>query len=488
MPSELSTSLPSARISESSLPSAGVELRLVARALFSRWKSILTVTMVSILLCMSYLWSADMLYSSTAEILIDPRPKQLLEKDVAPTGLGSSALGPDTLLLDSQIEVIRSSSVLDKVVAKHKLVSDPLYGETKPSAVMDAIGPVAKWIVRGPQASSLPDETPFDRASRRLRSGLRVERKSNTYVVSITVRSLDRFQAADIANSISSIFVNESNAAFNVVAQEAATSLTQPLVKLRQEAEDAERKVEEYRKQNGLSGSPDNLVIEQQLRELNTLFSAARAATREEEALWQEVKAVSPGNLRQLTGVSKLQSPLLTESILQLSAATSAEEGLAVRYFAKHPLVKAAALRRKSVEQVIINEVQGIVLRQKVKYDAALRKERDIEAKVLELETQSMQLRSASIKLNELAADAAMRREMLGTFMNRAKLADEQVGMPASTIRIISQATAASRPVSPPALLLLAFSGSGGFALGILLAWLAHLISGTRPRARPQPE
>ena len=483
---ELGTSFPSARISDNGPPPAGVELRLAVRALASRWKSILTVTLASILLCLGYLWTADIQYGSTAEILIDPRPKQLLEKDIAPTGLGSSALGPDTLLLDSQIEVIRSSSVLDKVVAKHKLVDDPLYGKTGSGGLMATIGPIARWIFRGPQSASQPGETPFDRAARKLRSGLRVERKSNTYVVAITVRSLDRFQAADIANSIASIFVNESNAAFSAVAREAATSLTRPLEKLRQEARDAERTAEEYRRLNGLSGSPGNLVIEQQLRELNTLLSAARATTREEEALWQEAKAVAPGNPRQLTGLSKLQSPLLTELTLQLSAATSDEEGLAASHLAKHPMVKAAVLRRKSIEQVIINEVQGIVLRQKVKYDAALRKERDIETKVLELETQSLQLRSAAIKLNELVADAAMRREMLGTFMNRAKLADEQIAMPASTIRIISPATPASRPVSPPALLLLAFSGSAGLALGIVLAWLAHLISGTRARPRPE--
>ena len=465
-----------------SAPPVGAELRLIALALFSRFKLIAFVVCISVLLCIAFLWASDVEYKSTAEILIDPRPKQLLEREVAPTGLGSSSLGPDTLLLDSQIEVIQSPSVLDKVIELHGLAGDPQYGKAQAGDVKSSIKSLVRWISRGPQSEMVPDEGPRDRALRMLMEGLRVERKGNTYVVAISMRSTDRFKAAEIANSISSIYVNESNSASSTVAQEAATSLTQRLEKLQREATAANQKVEEYRKQNGLTGSPDNLVVEQQLRELNTLLTSARAATKEEEALWKEVEAVSSSQPAQLSAISKLESPLLSQLRLQLAAAVADEQAQSARFLPKHPLAQAAMLGRKAIEKVVAAEIQGIIIRQKVKYDAALRKERDIESKVKDLESKSTQLRMASVELNELIADAKMRQDMLGSFMNRARLAVEQVGLPASTIRIIARATPATRPSWPPAQLLFTASALLGGVLGVMLAWLMHLMNGTKEK------
>ncbi len=421
---------PSSEIESAAGGSIGNELRLVAQALFSRLWLIAGTTLFCILLGIGYLWVAEVKYMSTAEILIDPRSKQLLERQVAPTGLGSSALGADTILLDSQIEVIRSSLVLDKVIEKNGLMDDADYGKSSPDSNGSVVGKLIRWVLRGPQSMTIPDEAPLDRALRKLNESLRVDRKNNTYVVSISVSSPNRFKAAEVANSISSIYVDESNDSANAVAIEASDALSERLQKLQLEATEADRKVEEYRAQAGLSDSPGNPLIEQQLKELTTLLTAAKVATQEEETRWREIEAANPSDLRQLSNFTKLQSPLLSDLVLQLTAAQSREEAVRAVYLPKHPLAKAAVKQRNVVEKAISTEFRGIKTRQRALFDAAFGKEQEIEAKVQELEGKSSSLRMASLKLNELITEATGRNQLLTTFKNGARQAEEQVGLP----------------------------------------------------------
>ncbi len=464
--------------------SLGNELRLVTRAITSRMKLIAAVAALAALLGIAYLWSAELQYSSTAEILIDPRSKQLLERQVAPTGLGSSSLGPDTILLDSQIEVIHSSLVLDKVIEKHRLFDDPNYGKTAPKSNMSPIRDTIRWLLRGPQSVSIPDEVPQDRALRMLKQSLRVERKNSTYVVAITVRSNDRFKAAEIANSISSTYVDESNAAANAVTTEASKSLTERLQKLQKEAADADRKVEEYRARTGLTGDVGNDLVEQQLKELTTLLTTAKVAVQEEESLWQEVSQLSSNDINQISNAARLQPQVLTELLQQLTSAESREVAVKAVYLPKHPLAQAAAKQRAIIAKAISAEIKGIKKRQRAKLDSALREQSEIESKLKDLEAQSTELRMASLELNKLVADSVSRKDLLNTFENSARQAEEQVGLPASTIRVIARATPASRPASASPATILAASIVLGTLIGTMLAWLSHLLNGTKPKIK----
>jgi uncharacterized protein involved in exopolysaccharide biosynthesis len=470
-------------------PSIGEELRVVARALISRSALIAGTVFASLLLCVGYLWIAEPQYASTAQILIDPRSKQLLEREVAPTGLGSSSLGPDTLLLDSQIEVIRSQSVMDEVIGLHKLADDPEFGKAASDGASALLAKIAGWVVRGPHQASLPQETPHDQALRKLLAALRVERVNNTYVVAITVRSTDRFKAAAIANSISSTYVNESNNASKVLAEEAAVSLSQPLEKLQREANQSDRKIEQFRAHNGLSGTPEMLVVEQQLKEVSTLLTAAKTATQEEKARWREGEAVSRSGARHLNNVSALQSPLLTQLLIQLNTELAGEAEQDASLLPLHPQAKAMVQKREALERAATAEVREIVARLKSNYELARRNEHEIETRFNALETKLAQSRMAGIKLNEMTAEAATQEELVRSFMNRAKQAAQQVGLPASTTRIIARATPASRVSSPPALTLLLASGALGLMLGVVWAWIMHLLHGSpveRGRAGPE--
>ena len=79
----------------------GADLRRLTGIFWKGAPLILACGALATLLAVAFVWLTPPLYNARAELLIDPRQKRTIENEVSPTGLGSSAVGADTLLLDS---------------------------------------------------------------------------------------------------------------------------------------------------------------------------------------------------------------------------------------------------------------------------------------------------------------------------------------------------------------------------------------------------
>ena len=87
-------------------------------------------------------------------------------------------------------------------------------------------------------------------------------------------------------------------------------------------------------------------------------------------------------------------------------------------------------------------------------------------------------------QLHELEREAESDRTVYETFLNRSKETQEQIDLPSSTARVISEAYPASKPGSPQVPLLLAGGLCAGLFLGILFALLASVFGAKNSRHR----
>src|SRR5262245_1663707 len=92
------------------------DLRLVIRAFAHRWRMFLGIIVAFVFAGLLYIWFATPGFQSTVEILVDPRARNVVEGEVTPSGLGSSSFGADTALVDSQVGIITSRSVLGALI------------------------------------------------------------------------------------------------------------------------------------------------------------------------------------------------------------------------------------------------------------------------------------------------------------------------------------------------------------------------------------
>ncbi len=225
---------------------AELTLKSVMRALTFRWRLILCIAAVPVLMAALAYWTIQPNFSATARILIDPRPRQLLENGVAQTGMGKSALGGDVMMLDSQARILDSRDLLTKVALEQGLDRMEIEGSSTWLNLLQ----ILKWIERGPQSANLPKHSALELALKGLRSNLRIDRVGNTYVFDVTFASPDRIEAATVANAVVATYVQAENENFRKRIQEEINALDKIVATLRAESENANLQLVEFRSQS----------------------------------------------------------------------------------------------------------------------------------------------------------------------------------------------------------------------------------------------
>lgn len=464
------------------------ELRECASAIWRQRWLVVGITVLAVFLSVLYVRSATPLYTSVAEILIDPRKKELTKGEVVPSGLGSSALGADTALVESQVAIIHSESVLARIIARENLEQDPEFTGGLNSAFVKAIVDSAKSVVLGDASGTLM--SPYDKAKRKLLKRLKVKRKGNTYVVQIAMRSNDPEKAARISNGIAQIYVSESRRHSSNTTREASTELDSRLADLRAAAKAASEAVEVYRRENGLIGAQNLLVVEQQLRDTNNQLGLAQAATKTAKSNLDEARRLASRPLNGAVQSEVLESSVSNGLLVRLADAKAREANLAVSYLPQHPQMQAAVQLRRSLETALRRDLARVTERYQVAYNVALQNQRAMERQLAQLQETAAQSNTDGIRLRELEQEAASSREVYETFLTRAKQVKEQIGLPTGNTRIISVAYASSKPTNPNPRVLLPAALIVGLLLGLITAWLMHVFNPAPVQAtyiRPLP-
>ncbi len=462
--------------------SIGQEIRDIVAILVQKLNIIALVACVTLGLVVVYIWTTTPLFSSRVEILIDPRQRQTVESEIAPTGLGSSAAGADTLLLESQVEVLRSQKVADALIRKENLTSDPEFSGSGSTGLIGFLKILVKAVAYGPQTSLWRQHSAYDRALTTLRKRMEVERQRNTYVIGVTVKSSSSKKAARLANRVAEIYISEINGAASTTTTEAATLLTSKLEELQRSATQAALAVEAYKKKNNLINTNETLVVEQQLSDLNRELSQARTELQTALARRNQVRAVLNNDAGVALSLSEVgESTVMSQLQTRLAELESQEADLRSVYLASHPTLKRLKERKLALNAALRREHARILSRLEVTYKTALEKSSSLKAAVDKLEAQVAASNSDSVQLRELERVAKTSRTLYETFLRRSKEAWEQVDIPNSTARIISPAFAASRPSEPKVFFLLVSGLAFGLVLGIVVAFLHNVLVG-RPK------
>ena len=98
-----------------------LDLRKYLNFVWRQWKFIGAVTVLALVIALIYLARATPLYTATTQVLLDPRR----EKAASDSALTDTQL--DAAGLETQLAIIRSPSLLQRVVIKERLANAPQY-------------------------------------------------------------------------------------------------------------------------------------------------------------------------------------------------------------------------------------------------------------------------------------------------------------------------------------------------------------------------
>lgn len=439
----------------------GSEFGRIVQMLIMNKRKVLMATLASLLLGLTYLWLATPMYTATGSLFVDPRMRKIDE--AVPGGLGS-----DTTLLESQVAIITSDGVLKNVVRKLDLTANPEFSAEK-SPLMQAISAL---FVRGKTAT-----TAEDRALAALKKALKVNRAQKTYVLDIAATASSPATAAAIAQAVVDAYFDDQTGTKRTDAKRASELIDSRLDELREQVRQAEMRADQYKKANKILTSEGGVVNEQQLTRMNAELVASRTSAAESKARRDQVQAAIKSGVEPDVLGDAGRSGLMAKLREQYAQVARREASLSSQLQPGHPVMADVRSQLNAVKTQIAAELKRVASAAESEVQVATNREKELAAQIEKAKQEVSTLNTAQIRARELDQDVAASRELLKTFLARAKEAQQQENISTPDARVISPPVAPSSPSKPLPLLVLALSILTGLGIGSAWALKADAIN-----------
>jgi succinoglycan biosynthesis transport protein ExoP len=449
-----------------------IDPRFVFRSVRSLRYLIAATTMLGGLAGVYVAMNTPKLYFSSATIVIDPRNYKVIENDLNPdVFLSEAALA----IVDSQVSLMRSPKVLEKVAAKLKLSNDPEFNGSSQGGLGSFLNILSGSKIEDYEGGAL----------KYLAEHMSAERSPKTFVVNVGAYSQDPEKAALIANTIVDVYLEEQASNRSDLAKRTSGELGSRLENLKSDVEKAENKVEAFKSENNLFGAQGRLIEDEEILRVNDQLTAARSTTitlnsRAQSAKSATVEAVASGGLPEevaSTGLTALRS--------QYVAAKQRRDGLSAKLGPMHPDLQQANNEMVSVTGAINAEINRI--RQSIQTDLkrAVETEQQLASRLAQLKARQGGSGEAQVELRELEREAASARTVYEQYLLRARETGEQGNINANNVQKISDARSADAPEGASRKFIVLGGAIAGFIAGLALAIAKGMFDALKVRFVP---
>ncbi|WP_354492198.1 GumC family protein [Mesorhizobium robiniae] len=423
-------------------------------------------------------------YEATAELIVDPRDLKLTDRDLTQSVVASDAT---LAIVENQVRVLTSGTVLNKVVDKLNLVNDPEFnGQESGLDVMTLIRSIL----------SRDDELGADDGRRRalavgnLAESLSVERGGKTFVISVSATTQNGEKSALIANTMTDVFLQTFGQIQSNTAGRASDELTGRLDELRKGVEVAERKVEDFRATHDLVDAQGHLISDDEMLKLNQQLAIARARTLELNARAASARSIDVNSVLSGTLPEEINSNTMSELRSQYATLKQEADRAAIRFGPRHPELQALNAQLAGSRERIAGELRRIASSLQVDLKRAVQLEQDLASRLAQLKVRSGDVNSDLVTLRELEREATAKRSVYEQYLLRAKETGEQKDINTANINVISKAFAPLEPNGPSRAMITLAGLLAGLASGVGLGAMRgayaslHETANSRSRGR----
>lgn len=418
-------------------------------------------------------------YTANASLIIDARTEQVLVSEAVLSGLPA-----ETGVIDTEVEVLRSRQLAERVVDSLNLVAD---AELNPA--LKKPGPVksvGNWV-KGLFGAAAPDgarrrltaeqtlarrQQVVDAVMRRLS----IKRAGLTYVMNVSFTSSSPEKAALIANAFADRYLTEQLEAKYGATQQANSFLTTRTAELRTQLEDAERAVEQYRTANNLLSTEGATLTEQEISAYNQQLATVRAQQAEEEArLSTARRQLATGSSGDDVGEA-LESTVVQRLRDRRAEVSGRVSDLRRRYGPRYPDLISGERELQDIDGQIQAEIQRIISNLEARVSVARQRTASVQGSLGGARGTLATNNAASVRLNELIRSADSVRALYQTFLDRSRQTTAGQGIEQTDARIVSRAKAPSSSSSPNVALNLMIGMVLALAAGLAAVVLSEIL------------
>ncbi|MAK82971.1 MAG: capsular biosynthesis protein [Phenylobacterium sp.] len=408
-------------------------------------------------------FTATPMYTATANVMLDTRQEQVVNVEAVLSGLPA-----DSSVVDTEVEILKSRRLAERVVNALQLSQDPEFNsELAPPSLLSNVKDSVLGVVSSAKPRDIPDDPiAQQKAQERIvdavLSRLSVRRAGLTYVINVSFESESPTKAATIANKFAELYLLEQLEAKFDATQQANTWLNTRLDGLRQQVLTDEAAVQNYRIANNLLSAAGTNLTETEISNYNQSLSEARAQVAEDQARLSTARSqLARGSSGDDLGEA-LSSPVIQQLRQQRATVSAKVADLQGRYGERHPEMLTANRQLTDIDAQIQAEIQRIISNLEAKVQVSRQRAAAIGGSLSNARGTLVGNNQAQVRLNELERTAEASRTLYESYLNRYKETSSQQGIEQSDARVVSSATIPTGQSSPKVPL--------NLALGLVLA------------------
>lgn len=429
---------------EESAGQGGVSSAQVVAMLRARWKPIVILVLALTIVGAAVIKFLPKTYTATATLIVDSDVKDPLAGRDFPVEMIAN-------YVSTQIELMTSPIVLVPVIERLHLTQDKNF---------------TAGFAGTPEALR-------EFVQRNLAASLAVERGTGGQLLYVTASAKSAAQAAEIANAVADVYIEQDLTRRNGPARERAQRYSEELAELREKATVAQDKVTAFRKEHGIDdlgqGTTDTEV--QTLENLHQRLLETQNQRRTLEAKYAKIPALP-------SGTTSSGSPLtLTD---QLQGQLAQLEQLKGTYGPQHPKIRELETQIAATRQSLGEEERAV--------SGTRELERKYAAAVAEQEAKVLRLREAQDEGSKLLLELESAKSVYKHALDGFDQIMFQAVANHANVSMVSHAVPPLRASKPNKMKLLAFTVLAGLGLGICIPLGYELVFDRRLRCRDDME
>ena len=453
-----------------------VDVKALLRTVRRRFWLGLMSAVLTFLAVAIYTFQQTPMYTATTRLVLDT------QQDVFDFGSDLMGLAPNTAAIDTELEIMKSETLLQKVVPRLGLSEYPEFNWRlqDPSLLSTVSDQVTSLFNRNEGPAVQPTEEERQEgllryATFRLGQSISVARLGPTYVIDITAESETPKLAADIANSVADQYLVEQLEAKLEATRRANEWLADRLSSLRDEVNAKESAVEIYRADNDLLSSQGATLTQQQISDLTAQRSLRAAEVSEARERLDNVRSIMNRGGGADAIAEVLSSPVISNLRAQQAEVQRQRADLLTTRGPRHPDVLAVNAQAADISQQIAAEVDRIVSNLESELRIARGGLESIDQSIGDARGRLATNNRAEVRLRELEREAEASRALYENFLEQFKQTTEESDLVQADARVLTAAKTPARPSSPRTNINLALGVFMGLVVAGGLIFLAEL-------------
>jgi polysaccharide biosynthesis transport protein len=427
--------------------------------LHKRRATVVTSLGLSLLIAVLYNYTTRPLYQASVQLLIDPAVPRVLP--------AAQTIDPGVQDYETEYALLRGQKVAARVIEKLELQKSP---ELMTGPLMTPWERFQrKFLGRVPTVDVGRDGIPLSPAVAALRSRIGIEPLPGGRLVNIRITAYDPTIAAEIANTLGQVYIDQSMEFRFDASTQATDWLSGRLAEQKRKVEEAEKALIAYQERYGLTdaaatGGPSS----NKSAALENALIAARTERIAKESLLNQAHSTSP-----LSSIpSLLAMPGVHEVQVKLAELQSEQTRLGESLGERHPDMVQLRAEIAAAEGKLQAELRGAVRALEADTQAARSKEASISADLERAWREGLDVGRKAIEYQALKREVETNKQLFQTVMSRAKETGLESELRATNVRIVERAEAPRGPASPNRRRNYVMALVIGLALGIGLAIL----------------